>query len=122
MTGRGPVGVRFYLDEDMPPRAAEVGRDLGLDVVSALEAGKTPRPDRERLSAAASAGRIMVTYNRDDFILETRDAFGAGRPHAGVLILTRKLPRQGARIGQALVHWANDHGAMQPYEVQFLSG
>lgn len=112
----------FYLDEDIPRSAAKVGRGLGLDVVSALEAGPTPRPDVEHLAAAAAQGRILVSYNRDDFIEITRDAFAAGKPHAGVLILTRKLPRDPARIAHALLRWASGGRRLQSYEIDFLSG
>jgi hypothetical protein len=112
---------RFYLDEDIPHSAAEIGRGLGLDVVAAAERGLNAVPDGVHLAAAASEGRVMVTYNRDDFLAETRDAFALGRPHAGVLILTWKLPRQAAPIAHALARWAADHGPMQPYTVDFLS-
>ncbi|MBA3636422.1 MAG: DUF5615 family PIN-like protein, partial [Rubrobacteraceae bacterium] len=32
--------MRFLLDEDLPPRAAEVARGLGLDVLSLHELGR----------------------------------------------------------------------------------
>ena len=113
--------VAFYLDEDLPHSAAGLGRSLGLDVVAAVERGPTPRDDDLHLAQAAAEGRTVVTYNRNDFIEATRDAFAAGKPHAGVLILTRKLPRDPARIAHALQRWGERHGPMQPYEVQFLS-
>ena len=112
---------RFSLDEDVPPSAAEIGRALGLDVVSAREVGPTPRPDPEHLAAAAGDRRVVATYNRDDFIEATRDAFAAGKPHAGVLILTRKLPRDGARIAHALKRWGDTAEPLQPYGIDFLS-
>jgi predicted nuclease of predicted toxin-antitoxin system len=119
-------GFRFYLDEDVPAGAAEVARGLGLDVVSAREVGPTPQPDGVHLALAAAQGRIVVSYNRDDFIELTRDAFAAGRPHAGVLILTHKLPRDGARVAHALLRWAAGAAErfgppLQPYLVDFLS-
>jgi hypothetical protein len=123
-----PPAYRFYLDEDVPKDAAVVGAGLGLDVVSAYHVGPTPRPDAEHLAAAAAAGRIVVTYNRDDFLQCTRDAFAAGLPHAGVVILTRKLPRDPARVAHALARWAEQatltYGPpppLQPYTVDFLS-
>lgn len=112
---------RFYLDEDVPTSAARIGRELGLDVVAAAEAGPIPRPDPEHLAAAAAAGRTVVTYNRDDFIEATRDAFAAGKPHAGVLVLTHKLPRDGARVAHALARWCAERPPLQPYGIDFLS-
>ena len=122
-----PTAFRFYLDEDVPKDAAVVGAGLGLDIVSAYHVGPVPRPDAEHLAAAAAAGRIVVTYNRDDFLQCTRDAFASGRPHAGVLILTRKLPRDAARVAHALARWVEraEHTfgppPLQPYTVDFLS-
>lgn len=68
----------------------------------------------------------MVTYNRNDFLAATREAFQTGGPHAGLLILTRKLPRDPARIAHALERWTaerREEGAwpMQRREVDFLS-
>jgi hypothetical protein len=122
-----PPHFRFYLDEDVPRGAALVGRGLGLDVVSAHDVGPIPRPDEVHLATAAADGRIVVTYNRDDFIECTRDAFAAGLPHAGVLILTRRLPRDPARVAHALARWeqralrAYGPPPLQPYVIDFLS-
>lgn len=121
------MAARFYLDEDVPAGAAEVGRGLGLDVVAARDAqASVPQDDPIHLQAAASDRRVIVTYNRNDFILATRDAFAAGLPHAGVLILTAKLPRDPARIAHALDRWVRQRRAagcwpMQPYEIDFVS-
>lgn len=119
--------ARFYLDEDVPNGAATVGAALGLDVIAAKDAQPSlPQDDPVHLQAAASDRRIMVTYNRDDFILATRDAFAAGRPHTGLLILTRKLPRDPARVAHALERWVEkrmEAGSwpMQSFEIDFLS-
>ena len=122
-----PEAPRFYLDEDVPHTTAEVGADLGLDILSARDAqASLPRDDPVHLRAAAGDGRIMVTYNRNDFLVATRDAFASGEPHAGLLILTHKLPRDPTRIGHALARWVDrrrEDGSwpMQEYEVDFLS-
>ena len=119
--------ARFYLDEDIPHGAAGVGVALGLDIVPAKDAQpKLPQDDPVHLQAAALDQRIMVTYNRDDFIRATRDAFAAGLPHTGLLILIRKLPRDSVRIAHALSRWVESRKAggrwpMQPYEIEFLS-
>jgi hypothetical protein len=120
-------GYRFYLDEDIPVKAAVVARGLALDAVHATERGPTPRPDIEHAAAAAGDRRIVVTYNRDDFLSLTRDAFASGRAHAGLIILTHRLPRDPARIAHALRRWAQaapltwGPPPLQPYAVDFLS-
>jgi hypothetical protein len=119
--------ARFYLDEDVPHSAAAIGAALGLDIVAARDAQPSlPQDDPIHLQTAARDRRVMVTYNRDDFLAATRDAFAAGAPHAGLLILTRKLPRDPARVAHALARWAEARQAdgrwpMQAYEVEFVS-
>lgn len=98
---------RFLLDEDVSPRVATVARGLGLDVTSVHEAGRTGLSDFEQLRLAAGDGRIFVTFNRDDYIHWTREFFRGGLPHAGVLILSRSLPRdEPERLAHALAGWA----------------
>jgi hypothetical protein len=120
-------GARFYIDEDVPHSCAEVGGALGLDIRPAKDAQPSlPQDDPVHLRAAAQDQRIMVTYNRDDFLAATHDAFASSGPHAGLLILTHRLPRDPARIVHALARWVEQRketGAwpMQDYEVDFLS-
>lgn len=122
-----PGAARFYLDEDVPHACAALGHALGLDILPARDAHSSlPQDDPVHLRTAASDQRIMVTYNRDDFLAATRDAFATGGPHAGLLILTRRLPRDPARIVHALARWVErrsttDGWPMQAYEVDFLS-
>jgi predicted nuclease of predicted toxin-antitoxin system len=126
VSGPPPAAFRFYLDEDVPRAAAGAARALGLDVVSADELGPVPAPDAEHLARAAAVGRIVVTYNRDDYLELTRDAFAAGRPHAGLLILLRRLPREPGRVAHALQGWAAEAAAtwgpppLQAYGVDFV--
>lgn len=119
--------ARFYLDEDVPHRTAQIGAGMGLDILAARSAHSSlPQDDPVHLRAAADDQRIMVTYNRNDFLVATRDAFAASGAHAGLLILTRKLPRDPARIARALQRWTERRRSeggwpMQQYEVDFLS-
>lgn len=85
-----------------------------------------PQDDYLHLRTAALDGGIVVTYNRNDFLMATKDAFAANAPHAGLLILTHKLPRDPARIAKALQQWVktrkeNEGWPMQDFEVDFLS-
>ena len=123
----GHTRPRFYLDEDVPPAAADAGATLGLDLLPARDAHAfLPQDDATHLQAAARDGRVMVTYNRNDFLLATRDAFSSGQPHAGLLILTHRLPRDPSRIAHGLARWVEgrketERWPMQAYEVDFLS-
>ena len=46
------MGMRFLLDEDLNPAAAEIGRGLGLDVVSVHEIDRRGFSDEEQLRFA----------------------------------------------------------------------
>ena len=116
---------RFLLDEDVPPRAAEIARGLGLDVTSVADVGRLGWSDEEQLRAAAADGRVYVTYNRDDFIALTRRFFEEGAPHAGVLIVPGSIPRHlPERLAHALRRWESgrppEAAGAQAYLCTFL--
>ena len=116
--------MKFYLDEDISPRVAEIARGrCQLDVLSAHEAGTQGWADAAQLRYAAEQGRCIVTRNRDDFVRETRTAYEAQRPHAGVLILTRSMPNDRfAAIAAALCAYAaRVPDGMLAYTVDFLA-
>ena len=121
-TPRAALAVfRFYLDEDLPPSAADAARAMGLDAVAARDVGPTPRPDPVHLAAAAADDRTVVTYNRNDFIEATRAAFSVGGPHRGVIILTHRLPRDPGRIARVLRDWVDRREVPLPdYAILFL--
>jgi predicted nuclease of predicted toxin-antitoxin system len=115
--------LKFYLDEDISPRVAEIARGrCQLDVVSAHEVGTHAWTDGAQLRYAAERGRCIVTRNRDDFIRETRSAYEAQSAHAGVLILARSLPNdQFTSIAAALCAYSvRFPGGMQSSTIDFL--
>ena len=115
--------MRFYLDEDISPRVAEIARGrCQLDVVSAHEIDARGRDDADQLRYAAEQGRCLVTRNRDDFIAETLAAYGAQTPHAGVLILTSTVPNdQFTVIAVALCQYqVRFPDGMIPHTIDFL--
>jgi len=57
----------LYADEDFPhPSVHELIR-LGHDVLTAQADGRSQAPDYEILNRAHTLGRIVLTYNRNDF-------------------------------------------------------
>ena len=112
---------RFLLDEDVPPRAAEIARGLGLDVTSVAEVGRIGWSDEDQLRAAAADGRLFVTYNRDDFIVLTRRFFQERAPHAGVLIVPGSIPRhRPERLAHSLRRWNSGRPTEAPDTRSYL--
>jgi hypothetical protein len=118
-----PEALRYLLDEDVHPEAAAAARGLGLNVVSVHEVGRSGLSDAEQLRFAAADGRVFVTRNRDDYIMLTVEAFRAGAPHAGLLILPYTLSnRRPADVAHALQRWhegRRDSGDMA-YRIDFV--
>ena len=77
--------MRFYLDEDLAPRAARALRERGVDALSAHECGMLRVGDTEQLAFAAREGRCLVTRNAQDFIARSRAAIRDQVPHAGIV-------------------------------------
>ncbi|MBI4501603.1 MAG: DUF5615 family PIN-like protein [Gemmatimonadetes bacterium] len=115
--------IRFYLDADLSPRIAVIARGLGLDVVSAHEAGMRDAEDNDQLAHAAGEGRVLVTRNRDDFLELTLDAYHERKPHAGLLLVTAHGTRhQASRVAHALARWADTQREVVRYGVYWLKG
>lgn len=117
--------MRFLLDEDVNPAVAEIGRGLGLDVVSVHEIQRQGFDDESQLRYAAGDGRVFVTRNRDDFIKLTVSFFHASDAHPGVLIIPHSLPNnQPALLAHALHRWHErfdaDDESFQ-YAIDFLT-
>jgi hypothetical protein len=85
--------ARFYANENFPLLAVVRLRELGHDVITALEAGNANRriPDEAVLAYAISGNRAVLTINRKHFIgLHKRMP-----AHCGIVCL---LPRCGLRF------------------------
>ena len=115
--------VKYYLDEDLSPNIAELLRGLGVDCISAHDAGMIQASDLEQLEFASRKKRCLVTKNRDDFIRSTVQFFNDHLAHCGVLIVPKTF--SGDRfslIAEALSAYASEHSkGMHSYTVDFLA-
>jgi len=115
--------MKYYLDEDLSLDIAVAGRARGLDVVNAHECGARGILDEEQLARAAAEGRCLVTFNRNDFLRVTRQAYDLLRPHCGILLVPPRLRYdQYGAVAEALVaHATKFPDGLPPYTIAFLS-
>ncbi|ODS33256.1 MAG: hypothetical protein SCARUB_01647 [Candidatus Scalindua rubra] len=115
--------MKYYLDEDISPKIADILKSYKIDAKSTHEAGMIQATDVEQLEYASSEGRCIVTRNRNDFIRLTIKFFNENRPHHGVLIIPYTiLGDKFSRIASALKKYAFKHpSGMEPYTIDFLS-
>ncbi|MBI3302176.1 MAG: DUF5615 family PIN-like protein [Deltaproteobacteria bacterium] len=114
--------MKYYLDEDLSQKVAELLRTRGLDATSVHEVGTEGLSDFDQLDRAAQEGRCLVTRNRDDFIRLTLQFFSEGRSHHGILIVPYGFPGDRfAALANALARYAIQHpNGLPSYTVDFL--
>ncbi|GMU27671.1 MAG: hypothetical protein AMXMBFR17_12110 [Candidatus Jettenia caeni] len=114
--------MKYYLDEDLSPKIAEILRKHGIDAVSAHEIGMAQTEDKEHLNLAASEKRCLVTRNRNDFIRLTVQFFHEHRSHSGVLIIPHTLPDDNfSLIARAILKYDSKHSHdVKSYGIDFL--
>ena len=115
--------MRFYLDEDLSGKIAEIARGMGVDIVTAHECGNFGSEDGAHLAFAAKEGRCLVTRNRDHFIALTVRFFEEERPHAGVLVVPYTMPSDRFRlIAGAISQYDSDHPeGISAYGLDYVS-
>ncbi len=115
--------MRFYLDEDLSGRIAEIAREMGIHIVTAHECGNLGVDDEVHLTFAAKEGRCLVTRNRDHFIALTVKFFEEERPHAGILIVPYTMPSdQFSPIARAIAQYNSDHPeGISDYGLDYVS-
>jgi hypothetical protein len=114
--------MKFYLDEDLSPKIADILRKNGVDARSAHEIGAVEASDLQQLEFAAKEKRCLVTRNRDDFIKLIIRFFNDHRPHHGIVIIPYTIPGDRfSRMAVLLKAFASNHpSGLAPYTIAFL--
>jgi hypothetical protein len=114
--------MKFYLDEDLSLKIADILRKNRVDARSAHEIGAVEASDLQQLAFAAKEKRCLVTRNRDDFIKLTLRFFNDHRPHHGIVIIPYTIPGDHfSRMAVLLKAFASNHpSGLAPYTIAFL--
>lgn len=78
-------------------------RNLGVDVLTALEAGTINAPDAMQLEFATSQQRVLYSYNVGDFYGLHSEFLGRGKSHAGIVLCQQtqfSIGEQARRIAK----------------------
>jgi predicted nuclease of predicted toxin-antitoxin system len=117
--------MRYFLDEDLSDKVAQIARNLGLDVCSVHDVGREGLDDAEQFDYATEHGMVMVTRNRDDFLILNEAHLQAETPNCGLVVVPYSLSNnQPARIAHRLREWDDEKeaapGSFGSYVVEFL--
>lgn len=82
--------IRLYLDEDVSVFLAQLLRPHGFDVLTTREAQNLGSSDAAQLQFATACQFTILTHNRCDFERLHEAALRDQRPHAGILITSRR--------------------------------
>ena len=85
--------ARLYTNENFRRRIVEALRTIGHDVLTSFEAGNANLgiPDDEVLDFARANNRIVVTFNRKDFIQLHKQ----NSNHSGIIVCTEDKDYRG---------------------------
>lgn len=109
--------MKLLIDEMLSASVAEQLRQRGRDVVAVDEQHELRGlSDAELFERAQDGGRVVVTYNRDDFLALDRQYRHQGRGHHGVVILNpRRFPQGKGTIGTLVASLEHFLDAGSPY-------
>lgn len=83
--------MKRYLDEHLSPLLARMLRTRGMDCLTTVEAGNLGHSDEAQLTYAAGQGRVLLTFDREDFLALAAQWAKRCHSHAGLI-----LSRQGS--------------------------
>jgi hypothetical protein len=101
--------IQFFMDQHYPAAVTQGLRRLGINVLTAQEAGRCGLLDSEQLAFATSQERVMATFDSNFLALHQ-----SGVAHAGIAW----CPQQKYGIGMLiqllqLLHGVADRGQMR---------
>lgn len=117
--------AKFLLDEHVSPVVAMMARAAGLDVLAVADSVWSGTRDPGVFRLAADQGRIVVTYNIQDFAPLLAECISAGKTSPGVVYVDERTfdPRDFSGLASALKALSRriDSGQADPSGGLFLT-
>ena len=97
-----PSELIFYTDDDVHGRAIKMARQLGVQIVTANEAGNRGARDPDHFAYALEHRYILVTGNVTDFEAIYYKWAESGEDHPGMVFIAADLRTSFERIAKEL--------------------
>ena len=97
--------LTFYTDEDVNGLAITIARNLGVQIVTANDAGLLGADDPEHFAYALEHSCVLVMGNITDFIPMLRDWLAAGHDHPGIVFINSRHRQDSRLIAEELCIW-----------------
>ncbi|MDF0675553.1 MAG: DUF5615 family PIN-like protein [Nitrospira sp.] len=81
--------MKLYFDEHIHPLVAVMLRERGIDCRTTQEADHLGRSDEDQLRYATAQRRVLVTFDRRDFLILARQWAVINQSHAGLILSTQ---------------------------------
>ena len=95
--------ITLYLDEDaMANLLVEALRSHGVTAITANDVGLTRNSDEEQLVFATAHECVLYTFNICDFYRLHAEWMGAGRDHAGMILVQQQRFSVGEQLRRIL--------------------
>lgn len=78
--------ITLYLDEYVPFSFAEALVNRGVNILTTQDAGNKGNSDLDQIIFAGTEGRVLLTYNKIDFIKIHHQWMTDHRTHSGIIV------------------------------------
>lgn len=114
--------LALYLDEDsQDTRLIKALRARGVDVTSAVEAGRNGHDDEQQLDWATAQGRVLFSFNAQDFFRLHTLYLTQGKPHCGLILAAQQELSIGEQMRHLLKLISSKSADEMRNRVEFLS-
>ena len=86
------VDAKFYLNENIAFKVAQLLRTYGITTVHTNEVKNQSKSDEFQLEYASAKNLILVTHNRSDFRYIHKQWIEKNKLHSGILLLAHGEP------------------------------